>query len=171
MAAAAPVHLDTSQGHFQLRRYPARPSEPLQAWCGADLLLLEAWNRRGIDPAATLVVNDEHGALSTIIEPAALWTDSALSAKAASENLRRNQRAQVPVVWSTRSPPPGMQLVLLRIPKQLAYFEHQLAVLQGVLPQGAELLCAGMDKHLSPQTAKMLERYFGPVARHRGARR
>lgn len=171
MASAAPIHLETAQGRFQLRRYPARPGEPLQAWCGADLLLADAWRSRQVDRAATLVVNDEHGALSTIIVPAALWTDSALAATAARQNLRRNQRSQVPVIWSTRPPPAGLKLVLLRIPKQLAYFEHQLAVLQSVLRPGAELVCSGMDKHLSPHTADMLERYFGPVTRHRGARK
>jgi 16S rRNA G1207 methylase RsmC len=61
--------------------------------------------------------------------------------------------------------------VVLRIPKQIPYLEYQLARLAGWLPAGTLLLAGGMDKHLSPHTAALIERYFGPTTRHRGQRK
>ena len=53
----------TPFGAFRLTRYPARREEPLQAWCAADLLLLEEIHRLETPGTDILVVNDEHGAL------------------------------------------------------------------------------------------------------------
>ena len=171
MPGPAPVELRRPEGRFALQRYPARNRDPLQAWCSADILLLDAAQESGIAGGDTLVVNDEHGALATVLRPRASWTDSALSARALADNLARNNLPPVPVYWSTVSPGSGYRLVLLRIPKQLAYFEYQLACLHAFLPPGSLLICSGMDKHLSPHTAALIERYFGSVQRHRGTRK
>lgn len=166
--AAADTRFHTAYGQFDLRRYPRRRHEPLQAWCAADSLLLDEVRRRGLPGSDVLVANDEQGALCVALQPRALWTDSALSALASAENLARNGRQKVPVSWSTESPPSDCTLVALRVPKQLAYFEYQLAVLSTILPRGAVVLAAGMDKHLSPHTALLLERHIGPTQRHHG---
>lgn len=171
MPHAAPVTLERRERRYLLRRYPTRPRDPLQAWCAADLLLLEAAAESGISPDDTLVVNDEHGALATVLQPRASWTDSALAATALAHNLSRNQLPPVPVHWSTDSPGGDYSLVLLRVPKKQAYFEYQLARLQQCLSPGTTLVCGGMDKHLSPHTASLIERYFGEVRRHRGERK
>lgn len=171
MPDAASTRLTLPEGTFELRRYPSRKREPLQAWCGADLLLLEAARENVLPGTDLLVVNDEHGVLSTVLGPTALWTDSALAAMALSRNIRRNNRCPVSVVWSTGTPPGGAKRVLMRIPKNMAYFDYQLAALQALMAPGAELVCGGMDKHLSANTPGMIERYFGRVTRHRGSRR
>ncbi|MFT6285420.1 MAG: 16S rRNA G1207 methylase RsmC [Alcanivorax sp.] len=158
-------------GSILLRRYPSRKNELLQAWTSADTLLLHEYLNLGALPQWSLVVNDEHGALSVAVEPAACWTDSWLSSKAIADNLTLNNRAPVPVLWSTQTPPSSIQTVLLRVPKQLSYFEYQLAKLSQILPEGATLLAAGMDKHLSPHTAEIIETYIGPTKRHRGQSR
>ncbi len=171
MASAADTRLHTLFGDFTLVRYPARRPEPLQAWCSADRLLLdEAYERRGTF-GSCLVVNDEHGALSTALQPRALWTDSALAARAVQDNLRRNGQAPVPLVWSTAKPDFTPDCVVLRIPKQLAYFEHQLQQLAALMRPRSVILAAGMDKHLSPHSAALLERHIGPTERHKGQRR
>lgn len=161
----------TPFGTFQLSRYPARDREPLQAWNSADLLLLEAAHDASVNPRLTLVANDEQGALSVAFGPAALWTDSALAARAVTDNCATNRRTAPAIVWSTAPLPPDIQTVLLRVPKQLGYFEYQLARLAALLPAGSKVHAAGMDKHLSPHTASLLERYIGPTERHRGQRR
>ena len=143
----------------------------MQAWCNADTLLLETALEQGVSAEATLVVNDDHGALTTALIPSALWTDSALAALATAENLARNARPPVPVLWSTEAPGKALQLVIMRVPKQLAYFEYQLATLTAAMAEGGLLLCGGMDKHLSPQTAAVMEKYLGPVTRHPGKRK
>ena len=158
-------------GDFRLLRYPSRRDEPLLAWCAADLLLLEALHSREVDPGQVLVVNDDHGALCVALQARALWTDSALAVLALQRNLQQNDRAEVPVVWSTEAPAAGQDPVALRIPKQLPYFEYQLALLASLLEPGATVLAAGMDKHLSPRVVELLEHHIGPTRRHRGERK
>jgi len=158
-------------GDFILHRYPADHSQTLQAWCSADTLLLEA-ARQQLEPGKrTLVVNDAHGALCVALEPQALWTDSKLSVLALRANETLNSRRETPVIWSTCAPAGSPGVVVMRVPKQRPYFEYQLRQLAGVLPEGAILLAAGMDKHLSPHTAQLLERYIGPTQRFRGERK
>jgi len=168
MPATAPTHLSCPQGDFELRRHPRRRRETLQAWCAADLLLLEAVGKAR---ARTLVVNDDHGGLSIPLSAQALWTDSALSAHAVVDNARRNRCDPPAVFWSTQEPEGDWQRVVMRIPKQLAYFEFQLSRLARLLPRDAVLHCAGMDKHLSRQTGQLLERYFHLVERRPGQRK
>ncbi|MBP6723236.1 MAG: class I SAM-dependent methyltransferase [Halioglobus sp.] len=168
---AADTLCRTPYGEFRLLRYPARRDEALVAWCAADLLLLEEIHRRQVPGADILVVNDEHGVLGVALQPQAMWTDSALAVLALQRNLQQNGRAKVPVVWSTEVPTAAPQLVALRIPKQLPYFEYQLGVLAGILAPGTTLLAAGMDKHLSPRVTQLLERYVGAAQRHRGERK
>ena len=163
--------LQSPYGTFDLARYPSRPGEPLLAWCAADTLLLEEVYQRGTPGSAILVVNDAHGALCVALQPQALWTDSALAVLALRHNARINTRIATPVVWSTQTLDLEPNLVVLRIPKQLPYFEYQLSQLARLLTPGTTVLAAGMDKHLSPHTADILERIIGPTQRHPGQRK
>ncbi|MDG1388138.1 MAG: methyltransferase [Halioglobus sp.] len=165
MVAPALTWLNCPQGEFELQRYPSRNREPLRAWCAADVLLLEAAKTSSVN---TLVVNDDHGALSLPLSASAMWTDSALAAEALAQNSSLNDLPSPKVIWSTQLPRLPVDRIVLRIPKQLPYFEFQLAQLATVMPAGTQLLCAGMDKHLSPHTAALMEQQLGPVERHRG---
>ena len=168
---AADTYFRTPYGVFELTPYPTRPVEPLQAWCAADTLLLEDIHGRSVTGVDLLVVNDSHGALCVALQPQALWTDSALAVHALEHNQRVNERCPTPVFWSTQTPASTPQVVALRIPKQLPFFEYQLARLARWVPPGGIVLAAGMDKHLSPRVAKLLEHYIGPTQRHRGRRK
>ncbi len=168
MTPEANTRLICPQGKFELRRYPARKQESLQAWCSADALLLEA---AATSNGKSLVVNDDHGALSLPLAPTTLWTDSALSAEAVRRNAQHNDCQAPEVLWSTQAPPTGVRRVFLRIPKLTPYFEYQLANLARALEPGAQLFCAGMDKHLSPKTANVIERFFSRIERHPGKRK
>ncbi len=165
---AAETLYKTPYGEFNLVRYPARSRETLQAWCAADSLLLEEMHRLEVPANELLLVNDAHGALTVALRPQALWTDSALAVLALRQNESRNQQGPARVIWSTATPPPGATLAAVRIPKNLPYFEYQLRQLAKQLPAGATVLAAGMDKHLSPHTADILERFIGPTQRQRG---
>lgn len=158
-------------GTFNLARYPSRPAETLLAWCSADMLLLEEAHRRAVPGAKTLVVNDVYGALCVALEPEALWTDSALAAIALQRNADANARAPTPVQWSTQAPVAAPELVVMRVPKLRPLFEYQLAALARCVPPGVTILAAGMDKHLSPHTAQLLEHWIGPTERHPGQRK
>lgn len=168
---AADTQFETPYGTFNLERYPQRPQEPLRAWNAADALLLEAAHKADVDPSQTLVVNDSQGALctalSTAFSPLALWTDSALSALALRANEQANDCTNTAVIYSTERPPEST-CVLLRIPKHTAFLEYQLSILSQTMAPGSTLYAAGMDKHLSPRTASLLEHYIGSTERHQG---
>ena len=172
---SAPQTWQTVFGTFKLSRYPAKNGDTQLAWSAADDLLLEEVARLDISGPQVLVVNDPHGALCVALQPAALWTDSALSALALKHNEHINHRIETPVVWSTDAPlsakikPPNV--VVLRVPKHLSFFEHQLTNLARELPVGTTILAAGMDKHLSSHTAAILERCIGPTQRFPGRRK
>lgn len=166
--ATASTRLGTPYGSRELLRYPRRSEESLRAWCAADTQLIEACHALNIHAQSTLVVNDDHGALCTSIGPAALWTDSKLAQIALQENLQRNQLVSIQTLWSSKPLTQPYLLAVLRIPKQLPYLEYQLTELARAMPQGSNLLAAGMDKHLSARTAEIIERTFGPTQRHRG---
>lgn len=161
----------TPFGAYQLGRYPARKQELLRAWCGADLLLLETVAASPL-PASILVINDDFGALCLPLAAAGmqctLWTDSALTARAIADNALANNSPPPALVWSTDLPAADPGLVLLRVPKQKALLEHQLAQLATLLPAGATVLVAGMDKHLPGGLEDALHRYIGPCERLRG---
>jgi 23S rRNA (guanine1835-N2)-methyltransferase len=169
--APTPTAFQSPYGTYDLTRYPTRPDAPLLAWCAADTLLLEEVYRRDIPGSRILAVNDAQGALCVALQPQALWTDSALAVLALRYNERANSRIATPVVWSTRVPDSTPDLVVLRIPKQLPFFEYQLSQLAHWLPSGTRILAAGMDKHLSPHTANILERFIGPTRRFPGQRK
>ena len=157
-----------------LRQYP--PVKQGQAYNGADVLLVEACRSAGYAAHQILVANDEFGALCVALQAATLWTDSWLASISAQNNLAANDSASVNLCWSTDKLSETVSenacaVVVMRVPKQLAYFEYQLSQLSAVLPVGSTLFAAGMDKHLSPATATLQETYIGPTQRHRGRRK
>ncbi|MEH6590297.1 MAG: class I SAM-dependent methyltransferase [Halioglobus sp.] len=160
--------LTTPLGIFQLQRYPPRPSDSLQAWNSADTLLIDAIHKEVPAGADVLVVNDDQGALSLALSPVSIWSDSALSGIAISRNLQANDRGTGQFIASTEYPAGPFSAVALKVPKLLSYFEYQLALLAAVLQPGTPLFASGMDKHLSPQVASLLEKYIGPTQRQRG---
>lgn len=169
--SSTPKRFDSPFGALYLSRYPSRSDEVLLAWCSADLLLLAEVKRRGVHGDRLVVVNDAHGALSVALHPQAMWTDSALAVLALRRNERANGSRPTPVVWSTELPACAPELVVMRIPKQLALFEYQLSQLASWLQPGATVLAAGMDKHLSAHTAAILERFIGATQRSPGQRK
>jgi len=159
---------------FRLRQYP--PVKQGQAYNSADTLLVEAAHAGGYCAENILVVNDEFGALCVALQAGALWTDSSLASISLGKNLTANNSAAVKVYWSTDDLSRCTQedtytAVLMRVPKQLAYFEYQLSQLSELLAADTPVFVAGMDKHLAPGTAELIETYIGPTARHRGQRK
>lgn len=158
-------------GSFQLAvESGANTAGTAQAWCAADKLLLQSIAHDATTDAI-LTINDTHGALSIPTGAAHTWTDSAVASQAIVQNAAANKIAGPAIFSSTSAPPVSTALttrVLLRVPKQLAYFEYQLHHIALHLPLGTHVYAAGMDKHLSPHTASLMEQYLGSVTRHRG---
>ena len=164
---------NTPYGSFPLRRYPLRQREVLQAWCGADQLLLEHAAASVMADTQILICNDEFGALTVpLAARASSWSDSRIAHEAIERNLLINNiQARPEMLDAVSSKKVDCGLVLLRVPKQLSLLRYQLQLLSKIVAPGTPLVCGGMDKHLPRTLAEELERIIGPVTRHRGARK
>ncbi len=167
--------LQTPAGTFSLQRHGAPRDKALRAWNAADELLLEAVadSNDATTQHTVLTINDTFGALSISAKASLAWTDSATSRDAIAFNAARNDQAPPEIISSVQRLPEmnAPVVVLLRIPKQLSLLEHQLQALASQCVPGTRVYAAGMDKHLSPHTAAVMEKWLGPTERHRGQRK
>lgn len=166
-------------GHeLALDRWPPGTAGALQAWDAADLYLLE-WYRTQ-QPAAgsrVLVVDDRWGAVGVALaaggRPVAAWGDSHLGRKALAANLGTNglDPGLIPFTPADRAPPPGCDVVLLRLPKDLDCLDDTLRRLRGALAPGARVVAGGMIKHTPTRAWRLLERRIGPAPTTPGRRK
>ncbi|WP_447589116.1 methyltransferase [Aquipseudomonas campi] len=161
--------LDTPFARPDLIRQPDQANEPLQAFDAADEYLLNHLHEQGLSAdARVLVLNDAFGALATSLAGHAQVTssgDSHLGFMALGKNLARNALNTdavhfVPASATAQGP---FDCVLIRVPKTLALLEEQLIRLHDQLAPGAQVIAAGMVKHLPRAAGDLLERYIGPV--------
>ncbi len=146
----------------RLQRYPKAPH--LQAYNSADKLLIQRWQELGGRGETTWVVNDDFGAISLSTKAAQSSSDSWLAHRA----MLNNGVNPAVLLNAERSPSGNCDIVLLKIPKQEAALKQQLQMLCAAVTAPATVLCAGMDKHLSPNTARWIEQVLGEVTRHPG---
>ncbi len=166
------IRLDSAFGSFDLYRYPERKREQLRAWDAADEFLLQALVEQGPPPLHSLLVNDQFGALAVSLheyQPIS-WSDSWLAQHAIQHNLRVNglPADAVQYLQSLQSPPSGLSLVLLKLPKNLALLQYQLIRLQPLLVADSRLLVAGMQRSMSSAVWKLLEQIIGPTSTRPG---
>ncbi len=161
------TRLITSVAEIELRRYPVRKQELLRAWDAADEYLLHKLSQQNLPQQQTLIVNDSFGALAVALHQLSpvVWSDSWLAHQALRENLRRNacDPESVRILPSTHTPDESPALVLLKVPKSLAFFEDQLIRLKPLLTQHSRVLVGGMVKTMPSSLWKMLERIIGPT--------
>lgn len=145
-----------------LERYPKAPN--LQAYNSADKLLLKRWYELGAYEQNTWVINDDFGALSRSTNATQSINDSWLSHRA----MLNNGVAPATLLKADQQATGNCDIVLLKIPKQQAALTQQLRQLCAAIDRPVTILCAGMDKHLSPNTAKWIEGVLGKTTRHPG---
>jgi 23S rRNA (guanine1835-N2)-methyltransferase len=164
--------LTTSQGEFELARFPENPRDPFRAWDAADEYLLRRLEgAEGSDPVrpsgTVAVVGDRWGALATALaahSPVQI-TDSYLARRATQDNLARNGLAADAVrTLSVRDTPPArVDVLLVRVPKSLALLEDQLHRLAPAVHEGTVVIGTGMVKEIHTSTLKLFERIIGPT--------
>ncbi|WNO62830.1 methyltransferase [Streptomyces sp. AM2-3-1] len=164
--------LTTSQGGFDLARFPEHPRDPFRAWDAADEYLLR--QLEGIDGAepvdlsgAVVVVGDRWGALTTVLaghRPVQI-TDSYLAQRATLANLARNgdDPDTVRLLSARDTPPERIDVLLVRVPKSLALLEDQLHRLAPAVHAGTVVIATGMVKEIHTSTLKLFERIIGPT--------
>ncbi len=154
---------------LDLFRQPPQRDDPLQAFDAADEYLLNHLAEQGLaSDARVLVLNDSFGALAASLAGKAQVVssgDSHLGALALTHNLACNKLPadSVQFVPSSQTVSGPFDWVLIRIPKTLALLEEQLIRLHGQLAPGAQVVAAGMVKHLPRSAGDLLEQFIGPV--------
>ncbi|MFD8727943.1 methyltransferase [Streptomyces sp. NPDC059611] len=163
--------LTTSQGTFELARFPEHPSDPFRAWDAADEYLLRQLTdpeTGPVDPTGTVaVVGDRWGALATALAAhrPVLISDSYLARRATQANLERNglDPEAVTLLSSRDTPPDRIDVLLVRVPKSLAFLEDQLQRIAPALHGGTVVIGTGMVKEIHTSTLKLFERIVGPT--------
>ncbi|MFJ4970630.1 methyltransferase [Streptomyces sp. NPDC088755] len=163
--------LTTSQGTFELARFPEHPSDPFRAWDAADEYLLRQLTDPGTGPVdltgTVAVVGDRWGALATALaahRPVQI-SDSYLARRATRANLDRNglDPDAVTLLSSRDTPPDRIDVLLVRVPKSLAFLEDQLHRIAPALHAGTVVIGTGMVKEIHTSTLKLFERIVGPT--------
>ncbi|MFI9723291.1 methyltransferase [Streptomyces sp. NPDC052396] len=161
----------TPWGDLELTRFPEDPRDPLRAWDSADEYLLR--HLKGIDgepvdmSGTVVVLGDRWGALATALAgfgPVQI-SDSYLAQQATRANLARNGRpADAVRLLSTQdTPPPRIDVLLVRVPKSLALLEDQLHRLAPRLHEGSVVVGTGRVTEIHTSTLKLFERILGPT--------
>lgn len=166
-------------GRIELKRYPLFPKskaqQNLQAWDGADSLLLEELKHsKALERAHNvLILNDQFGALSCGVLSSETearvvsQSDSFLSQIALRQNLKHNHIAKpIDSIASTDThpiaPDQHFDLVLMRVPKNLNFLEDQLYALREVIDTNTRIIACSMVKGLSPNTKDLFNTILGP---------
>lgn len=167
--APAPTTFSSTYGPLELRRYPRRSIDSLQAFDSADEYLLQGFADLLLpEGSRVLVVNDTYGALALSLSRryvVVTWGDSWLSHEGMRMNATDNEAdlTNLTVLPSTDDPSGAFDAVVARVPKTLALFEDQLARIQGNIAKGAVVVAGGMLKYLTRTANELLERYVGSV--------
>ena len=174
----------TPFGTVQLHRAHVDRTGTLQAWDGADLLLLD--HVKELDPSPgsrVLVIGDTFGALTIALSsfPVVVLTDSAVSEQAIRANLARNPQAATgqrvtfvdasldrdALVAAVGGP---VDLVVWNVGRTTEAVSHTVSLLGPLGRASTAVLAAGLDKNLPPRTGDIL-RGVGEVTTHPGHRK
>jgi 23S rRNA (guanine1835-N2)-methyltransferase len=162
----------TPWGELELSRFPEDPRELLRAWDAADEYVLR--HLAGIDDAeptklsgTVVVLGDRWGALTTALaehRPVQI-NDSFLAQEATRANLAHNKADADGVrLLSTRDTPPDrIDVLIIRIPKNLALLEDQLHRLAPGVHADTVVIGTGMVTEIHTSTLKLFERLIGPT--------
>jgi len=159
--------LETPQGQFTLNRYPIRQNEQLRAWDAADEYLLLYLHDQGLltDSSKILILNDAFGALSISLSeysPCSV-SDSYVSHQAIIENACVNSISteQINIQDNFQTLKGVFNLVMIKIPKNLAMLEDELFRIRDNCDENTVILAGAMSKHIHSSTLKIFERVLG----------
>lgn len=144
---------------MDIKRYPLQTNETLQGWDSADELLLAHVRALDLSGKKILILNDSFGALSVGLKDSdcVTYTDSFVSAKA----TLLNSQEKINPINDLGAIQGIFDLVLIRIPKNMSFFEDQLCHLTHHLHPHSKIICASMVKHLAPTSFELLNKFIG----------
>ncbi|RTR32903.1 methyltransferase [Shewanella atlantica] len=157
---------------LELTRYPKNQESNLQAWDAADEHLIKHLKETEQAPIATAIINDNFGALTACLRsmdaqwPLAVETDAKTSQLGTLQNLENNKLSSDDIQWlnSRENIPAAIELVLMKLPKNLSYFAHQLNRLSQVLPEGTQVLIGAKAKSINKSLLEVFAKNLGPAS-------
>jgi 16S rRNA G1207 methylase RsmC len=145
-----------------LKRYPPAQQNQLQAWDSADELILQHMSQFELKDKRILVLNDSFGALSCALKDYDItsYTDSYLSFKAIQLNSQNKLQPlnQINCLSGT------YDYVLVRIPKNMSFFEDILCHLSHHLTPNSKITCGYRIKHQAKASFDLLNKYIGETS-------
>lgn len=145
-----------------LKRYPARKHEALQAWDTADDLILQHLSGLDLEGKRIVILNDQFGALTCPLEGRDIttYTDSYVSGKGIELNSENRVKPQARLADLAGK----YDYAILRIPKNMSFFEDMLAHLSEHLHAGSKVICGYMVKHQANTSFDLLKKYIGETS-------
>ncbi|WP_095504113.1 methyltransferase [Paraferrimonas sedimenticola] len=147
-----------------LKRYPITSNCNLQAWDAADHHLLKTLQDQQLDADGALLLNDAFGALACGIQAERFYshTDSKVAQLGCIKNLSLNGRDPELNWLAIDEPwPESLELVLMKLPRNLNQLDSQLQKLSQTLRAGARLLIGGKAKLINRALVERCARQFG----------
>lgn len=158
---------DLDPAGFRFDRHPPTKDGSLRAFDAADQLVLAEVAGRIEAGVRALVVNDSFGALAVPLAAAGaevtVWTDSVLAEISSLKNLETNSLDPVSFVPSTAIPVGTFDVVVIKVPKTLAFLEEQLVGLRSCIDETTLVVGAAMVKHIHTSTLAIFEKVIGPT--------
>ncbi|EQC49113.1 ribosomal protein L11 methyltransferase-like protein [Bacteriovorax sp. BSW11_IV] len=154
-----------SQETLSLSRYPDRKNETLMPFDASDELVLSHFHENESSAQNVLVIEDNFGALSLGLKEItkSIFTDSFVSSKGILENCLSNKISAPKIINDLQNIDKEYDFVVIKLPKNMSYFEDLLITISRVCPIGTKIICAAMIKHLPTSAFTLLEKYIGPV--------
>jgi len=151
---------------FTLERFPLdQKNRSLQAWDSGDEYLINYVNEHHPDCRSLLILNDSFGALACSFNQLTVCSvnDSYISHQAAAFNLQENKLSTVQFTQldSLSALPEDVDLVLIKIPRNVGFLQFQLSELSEVLAPGTPVIAAGKTKDIHNSTIKAFEQFIG----------
>lgn len=143
----------------ELKRYPVRKNDLLQAWDSADELILQYMSTADLSGKRILIMNDQFGAISCGLEglDCTTYTDSYVSAM----GIRLNSEERIHPIHDFKSLSGKYDYVLIQLPKNMSFFEDMLCHLTHHLHAHSKIICTSMVKHMAPASFDLLQKYIG----------
>ncbi|MDT0593380.1 methyltransferase [Glaciecola petra] len=161
---------------INLQRFPTKSSDKsLRAWDAADEYLIDQLveSVNLADIKTIIVINDSFGALCCAIQALAphikidTFTDSYMSKLGIQNNINNNapltgKNTHITVNSSLdfNSKLNKADIVLLKVPRTLAYLDYLLAQLRLYLSNDTKILAGGMVKLITSSVVKLFEKHF-----------
>jgi 23S rRNA (guanine1835-N2)-methyltransferase len=144
-----------------LKRYPFFAKDLLQAYDSADELILNYLSDLPLQGKRILILNDSFGALSANLSDyqLSIYTDSFVSA----QGIIMNSETTVSPFHDLSQLTGIYDFVIYRVPKNLSFFEDELARMSAHLGEHSQLIGSAMVKHLPKGAFDLLEKYIGKV--------